>query len=441
MWAVRRSSFRAVPLLMEPSKVQGAATKQTFGTVLVALIAGLSLSACTSSGGNGLETALKPKPADTKVEKAALAPPKAADADKKKAGASKTAVSTTEFDPLKRSNDLNPNDSAWCRYIKAQTGVDTTLLRSPTVSAQINNDGDAGVSVGYDVLDLERARLKEKKADAQCRRYLAVSQLSQVMFVSPQSLTRTGFLARANSLRRDMGNLNVIRNAIRNHVRVGNMTQPRANGLLQYLNQVKSAEAQARAESVRRDSIDRVNAGGTLGLDKRLRQAERDIQLLNRKLRSIDALKFEVTAGYNQREIQDLNSFDSDDLYGKVKVSYRLGAASPKRHAYEDAAMQARLEALDEPRRGSLWRAGELADAYKRATSALINQRNQLVVALREARKNARIFSRSFEVELLGPKVRAQIDVIRLKADIAALDATLKDLKRVDRNLRFKQPG
>ena len=394
----------------------------------------LVVGGCTSAGTNSLFSKLgksKSQPVSVEQSSNALVA----------GNAQSTSTATSAFDPVKAKTRLDAKNSARCRYINANTGIQTTLLRSPTLSGNINNDGDAGISIAYDLMDLKRANLKEESADAQCRRYLAASKLAEIMFVSPQSLTRAGFLARANFLQGHMPKMSRIENSINSRVNKGDMTKQRGTGLLQYLEQVRSSEARSRSESVRRDSIDQVNAGGTVGLDQRLVQAEKDIQNINRRLRSVDAFAFNLSAGYNQNELHQFRSARSDDLYGKVKFSYRLGAANPRRHEFEDAAMAARIEALHETRRGALWRANELANANSRARTALIRQRDQLQASLNQAQRNAEIYSRSFEVELLGPRIRARIDVIRVGAEIAAINATLKDMKRVERNLRFQQPG
>ncbi len=330
--------------------------------------------------------------------------------------------------------------SARCRYIYATAGSDATLLRTPTVSGEVDHEGNLGASIAYDVVDARRARLKEELADADCRRASAISKITNLLVTSPQSLTRAGYLAKANSLRNSRGTLASVRRRIRNGVNEGLITAQSAAILRQTVDRVQAQEARIRGEASRRDVVDAVQVQSVEGLDRELVAAEEEVSRINREIRQANTVNFNVSGGYNVPEEDDaFISSNRDDFYGKVKMSVRLGALSSKRRAYEDEAASARMDGLFEDQTGVFWRVRELQKANSRALSSLLVQRREVAAALEESRSNSRLGSRAYEPELFVPKMRGQIDTVTLKAELAGLDATIADTRRISRKLSFNR--
>ena len=334
---------------------------------------------------------------------------------------------------------------ARCRELLADAGVETMSLRSPSVSSNYSDKGTIGVGVSYDFMDLERARLKEEIAIAQCRRYHASSRLTQLLVTSPKALSRAGYLARADHFAKNRGRFRRIEQEAKDALERGDITISAAKRLLQFSQQVQSSEARSRAEAERREVVDSIQVKDVRGLDQALLIAEQDIKVLERRLRSIDALKVSVNAGYSQTS-QDLavstndsatSTTDSSSTYANVKVSMRLGAFTKGRHQYEHEAAQARLDGYHEKNTGLFWRANEIAIANRRALSALRQQRRQVRTALSEAKRNAVIKQDGYEQELIASSLRARIDVITLSAELGALDATIADTLRIEKKLKF----
>ncbi len=330
--------------------------------------------------------------------------------------------------------------SARCRYIFATAGADATLLRTPTVSGEIDHDGNLGASIAYDVVDMRRARLKEELADADCRRASAISKITSLLVTSPQSLTRAGYVAKANSLRNSRSKLNNVRRQIRNGVSEGLITTQTATVLRQTVDRVQAQEARIRGEASRRDVVDAVQIQSVEGLDRELVAAEEEVARISREVRQANTFNVNVSGGYNVPE--EDNAFISsnrDDFYGNVKMSVRLGAFSSKRQAYEDEVTSARMDGLFEDQSGVFWRVRELQKANARALNSLLVQRREVAAALSESLNNSRLGSAAYEPELFVPKVRGQIDAVTLKAELAGLDATIADTRRISRKLSFKR--
>ena len=162
------------------------------------------------------------------------------------------------------------------------------------------------------------------------------------------------------------------------------------------------------------------------------------MQEVDRVSRSLEAISVTLTAGINRDSREDDALFTEDSAYAKVTVSYRLGAISPVRSRYEQAAEDARLAALTETGQGSLWFTAEMAKALVRVREGLAIQRDRLQAAIAEARGNAAKFSEGYETELYQSKYRAQIDVIKLTADLRGIEGTLRDIDKIERRLNFQ---
>lgn len=336
--------------------------------------------------------------------------------------------------------------SARCRRILAETGIATTLLRSPTITANIDTSENYGIAASYDFVDLQRANLQEELAIAQCYRAAVSVKLTQLLVTSTQSLTRAGFLAKANALRKARRSFVGIRGRINTAVNDGTLTMLRATTLRQYMDQISTGEARARGEAARREVVDRILNRSFKDLDRQLVAAEARIHDIEARARTADAIKVrgqvsyggqtDLGLGTNQTAV--LAGGRNTELRGTLQVSVRLGAFSKRRHELEEVARSARQAQHLEKDSGVLWRAGELARANKRVLANLRKQRQDIVRALKQAQSNSRRVNRALEDDLLMPQLRARIDVLALKANLAGLDATIADTVRIERKLKFK---
>lgn len=152
--------------------------------------------------------------------------------------------------------------------------------------------------------------------------------------------------------------------------------------------------------------------------------------------RNLEVISVNLSAGVN-RDMRD-EWFGKDDAYAKLTVSYRLGAINPNRSRYEQEAERARIDALNEEGQGSLWYTQEMANAIGRARDGLVVQRQNLIAAIAEARRNSQKYTQGYEIELYQSVYRAKVDVIKLTADLRGIDGTLADIAKVERSLHFQ---
>lgn len=330
--------------------------------------------------------------------------------------------------------------SARCRQILAQAGLDATMLRSPTVSATLDQDGRGGMSVGYDVLDVRRARMKVELAQVQCDRYEASVRLAQLLVTSTQALSRAGYLAKANYLARNRSALKRVQRRAVVAVNQGLVTVHASNAIRQRINTVIGQEARTRGEAERREVVDGIQVKSVRNVDQKLLVYERRIYELKKALRRTDAFEVSINGGYNYDSQDDPFSVDAgNDLYAKVKVGVRLGVFHPDRSSFEEELKASRMDALYEANTGALWRADRLSGVNGRVLRNLQMQRKQVASALKEARRTVAASAGADDPWLVSSGLRSRIDIVALGAELAGLDATIADVARLDRKLRFKE--
>ena len=107
--------------------------------------------------------------------------------------------------------------SASCRRILAEAGIETTLLRSPTLNGSFNSDEDINLGASYDLLDLHRASLTEELAVVRCARDDAAAKLAQLLVTSSHSHSQAGYRAKAEHLKASRSEIKAIKTVFGDH--------------------------------------------------------------------------------------------------------------------------------------------------------------------------------------------------------------------------------
>lgn len=104
----------------------------------------------------------------------------------------------------------------------------------------------------------------------------------------------------------------------------------------------------------------------------------------------------------------------------------------------EEVAEEARNAALFEPNRGILWRSDEFAQVNRQVVHSLRKERSKVATALQDARRTAKMTSSNGQPDMLAANLKARIDVVRLRADLAGIDATIADTGNLGHKLTYK---
>ena len=196
------------------------------------------------------------------------------------------------------------------------------------------------------------------------------------------------------------------------------------------IDQINAEGNAAKSQADRRlaDDFDRPLGAAILGED--LIKAEAELEDINNRIRTADAMDVSLSAGWNDSTFDD--GFDAPDnsFSGKISFSIKLGAVSPQRFAHERRAKEARLRAIREQEGGTLWQIQMLHKAHQRALAGLSESRVKLNEALAEAKKLVTVLSSVQSPEFAGTLVAAKIQVVRLQADKAAIDGSIEEIEQ-----------
>ncbi len=396
--------------------------------VLVGL--GLLLGACSSTGSNtialtdpSLDAVSVPKPRPVAAQPTAMSK------------FVSQAVTASETKVVKvsaaRAVGRQPR-SQWCRYLDNDAAARATILRAPTVSGDINDDGRKSATIAYDVMDVARARLIESTAEAKCRRYQANAALNRIVTVLPTNLTRAGFTEKAKVITARSGNLRAIKTLVQRELKTGNIDRSQATSLTLAADTVLSEGAIASSESAKRQGALAFDIKNVGNLSAQLFKAERDLADINSDIRSADAVSVNLEGGWREGFVQNGVRVQKNSMFGGVKVSVKLGAFNPARKQYEAEAARARALSLRTEPGGIFWKINELISAHQRGRAGLVSSRNQLV----GSRANALRLKTSLPLGdpvYLARRYKTEIEIIRLDAEIAAVKASIRQL---DQNLQ-----
>lgn len=326
--------------------------------------------------------------------------------------------------------------SPWCKYLMRDAAADATILRAPTISGEINDDGRKNATLGYDLVDIARAELTERAARVKCQRHIAQSALTRASIVAPNNLTRAGHREKARIIFANRHRLVAIKALAARELRAGSLDQAQSARLALAVDRLLSDGQSARSEAEKRKGLVAFDLENISELASRLLKAERDLADIKSTMRSADAVSVNLEGGWREGFVQNGVKVQSSSLYGGVKVSMKLGAFNPLRFRHERAAIKARLRAHSTEPGSVFWRLREVTAAHVRARTGLVASARQLRIGLTKAQALLRATPRHDSAYIVQ-RQGTQVDIIRLEADLAAARASIRQL---DHNLaRLRQ--
>ena len=345
-----------------------------------------------------------------------------------KIAATQKKPDVVEIRPATYVGTDHPENSAWCRYLKEDSAAEASILRSPSLSGKVDDSGKAAMSLSLSASSFTKASLVEKAAEIKCRRYLAESGLQKLVFISPQGLTAAGFRAKSESILARKAELAGLRKLIGTELMRGNIEVEKATSLSVLIDQINAEGNAAKSQADRRLAEDFAQPQGADVLSQDLIKAEAELEDINNRIRSADAMDVSLSAGWNDSAIDDGLDAHDDSFSGKISFSLKLGAISPQRFAHERRAKEAKLSAIRDQEGGTLWQIRMLRNAHERALAGLIESQAQLNIAIAEAVKLVGILKLAEGTEFVATLIGAKIQVVRLQADKAAIDGSIEEI-------------
>ena len=363
---------------------------------LLVLTSVLGMAGCTAGAGLYGPGALRLATLDS--------PPEITASTSKIAGA-QAKPDVVQIRPATFIETDDASESAWCRYLKEDSAAEATILRSPTLSGNVDDGGKAAVSLGVSVSSFTKARLIEEAARVKCRRYLAESGLQKLAFITPQGLTAAGFRAKSISILGRKADLDELRQQIKYELRRGNINVEKATSLSVLIDEINAEGNAAKSQADRRLADDLGKPLGAAILGEDLLKAEAELEDINNRIRTADAMDVSVSAGWNDEQLRDGFDVQDDSFSGKISFSFKLGAVSPQRFAHERRAKEAKLRAIRDQEGGTLWQIQMLHKAHQRALAGLAGSQAKLNEALAEALKLVTVLGSVQSPEFSGPSL------------------------------------
>lgn len=318
---------------------------------------------------------------------------------------------------------------AWCEYLKEDSAAQAAIMRSPSISGNLSNDGKAGLSVGVSLTSIAKANLLENSAEVRCRRYMAETGLQKLVFLSPQGLTSAGFKAKASSILSQQKEIKALRRKIAAAMVNGDMDRERATILSGLADQLLVDANTAKSQADRRtgDLLGAKDQASVLGSE--LLRAEADMEDVNSRLRTYDAIDISVSAGWNDDLSTGGLDVTDEGFSGKVSFSMKLGAGLPSRFNHEERAKQAKLRAIKSEEGGALWQVGVLRLAHERAIEGLEESKAKLDDALKDANRLLAALNGVENPTFQATYISARLQIIKLKSDKAAISSSLDEIR------------
>jgi hypothetical protein len=323
-----------------------------------------------------------------------------------------------------------PERPAWCDHLAADSAAQATIMRSPTLSGSIDDEAKSSLSLGMSLSSYMKGNLLEEAADVKCRKYIAESGIQKLIFVSPQGLTAAGYAAKAKSIGARKGQISSLRRKAGNALANGDIDREFATSIEVLADQILAEAGAAQSQAVRRLDASSAVTGNATALSRELLTAEADLEDINSRMRTLDAMDLSASVGWNDDVNDGGIEADGDSFGGKVSFSVKLGALMPKRFDHEAQAKEAKLRAISSGEGGAMWQLATLRRAHERAIAGLVEQRGKLDEAIGKAQRLSASLAEAARPEFMGQEALATLQVIKLKADRAAVDGSIAEIER-----------
>ena len=328
-------------------------------------------------------------------------------------------------------------DSSWCTSLRESAIANGYVLQSPILGSSYDAQGKAEASLGLSYSNFHRASLLKDRAEVECHRYMAQTALQNLVFTTPQNLTKAGFRAKADAIDAEKFELARLRQNVRGHMDKGDINREKATALLMLIDQLHADGQSARSQADRRMPNDGQGERPAHQLGNDLLRAEYDLDQVDSEIRTAENFDVGAQATYSQYMDGTPAGVNANTLGfgGKVTFSMKLGVVDPRRFEHERLATAAKLRAIRDESPGTISQARDLSSSQQQAIAGLEESRRQLIEASSEAKHLLESLADVEQSEFEGAKLNARFQILKLKSDQAAVDGSLADIRRNLHNL------
>ena len=348
------------------------------------------------------------------------------------------ATQALRINPKNLSRVKPEADTATCRYLRTTADSEAIIVASPTLRASSDEDGAGSVSIGMNLLDIQKGKLLRASGDAKCRLHEASTKINSTHKLGLEATRFTRAWAKQAHIRKNLGYLKNVHNRAHSLKGQGVLTVQEANVISRQIEQLKAEMEKFRVEADQRRDLPAVEIKHIRSRHGALVEATNDLQNIDREIRTNDALELSISAGYryNGAFNDTLRRNESDGPFAKVNLGVRLGALSPRREQLEREAAGARLDALFEEHSGTIWKAGFSDKAMKRMIADLERSHHALTAAMSKSRDTINRLTTENSPQIVRAMLIEKINHVRIGSEHAAVHAAIKQLRNNRKNLK-----
>ncbi len=250
-----------------------------------------------------------------------------------------------------------------------------------------------------------------------------------MVFVSPQNLTAAGYKAKSNAIFGQRKEISQLRKSIEKSLAGGAIDREKATSIYLLIDRLLAEASAAKSQADRRVSERLLGGQKASVLSQELLRAEADLDGIDSRMRSVDALDVSVQAGWGDDVTSSGVNVNDQSFSGKVSFSVKLGAFNPQRFEHERLASEAKQRAIKNEEGGSVWQIGVLRRAHERAIAGLEESQAKLEKAMQEATHLLAVLASVQQPEFEGARFNARYEIMKLKADRAGIAGSLAEIR------------
>jgi hypothetical protein len=238
-----------------------------------------------------------------------------------------------------------------------------------------------------------------------------------------------GYRAKSISILARRNDLAELREQIKYELRRGNITAEKATSLSVLIDEINLEGNVAKLQAARpAQAVIIAPKASPFGED--LIQAEAELDAINKKIRTAEAVDVSVSAGWNDFGLRDGFDVRDDSFGGKVSFSFKLGAVAPQRFEHERRARDAKLNALQEQVDVPDRQIAAQRQVRQQALADLTQSQARLNELLADTIKLVKVLGSVSSPEFAGTFIAAKIQVVRLLVEKAAVDGSIDEIRQ-----------
>jgi len=297
------------------------------------------------------------------------------------------------------------------------------VVQSPTLTASVDEEGDANVNLRMDAMEFYRADLNRELTLANCNHDAVVKLVRDIARLSARRIARNSLLAQARKLSTAALHFQKLTNAM---IADGTVDAVRAERVFKVIrNMRKQADrAQQRGSELQVLNFEAIptyteleNALVVSLTNVQERQVQTD---LSRNIR------INLTGGvrYNEQDSIRVNTDDEEvEEFGSISLSIRLGMFDPQLRRQQQRLIEAEFDELYEPKTGFLWQLQDLHQNNLVNEKTLLKERQLILEELAW-------INRTLQREEKPERALAnQISKAIVDADLLRVNINLKELR------------